>query len=234
MIDDDFLLQSATTQLLNGQFVKVPILIGTNFDEGASFSPQNVNTSDQFRKYLIGNGVTTEDAALDALIILYPDLPSIGIPATLTGRDSSLGLQFKRCAAMIGDVLMHAPRRLTTEIWAANNLSSYSYHFNVVPNGVSSSFGSVHGAEIPFVFNNYNADGYAVHGQVNPFADKPDSYKELVRLMTRQWSSFVATLDPNESGGMYTFLLSPTLRHLIARFDCCVRRLTLADMKNDL
>jgi len=204
MIDDDFLLQSASTQLKNGQFVKVPILIGTNFDEGASFAPETVNTTEEFRNYLISDGITSVDAALDALLLLYPDIPSIGVPATLHGRNPSLGLQYKRCASMIGDILMHAPRRLTTEIWASHNLSSYSYHFNVVPNGVSYNFGSDHGSEWAFVFNNVNGYGYAVHNQVNPFANKPDSYKQLARLMTRQWSSFVANLDPNDSGGMFT------------------------------
>jgi carboxylesterase type B len=185
MLDDDFLLQSASTQLKNGQFVKVPILIEANFDKGASFAPGNVNTTEEFRKYLISNRITTVDAALDALLLLYPDIPSIGIHATLYGRNSALGLQYKRCASIIGDILIHAPRRLTTEIWTANKLSSYSYHFNVVPNGVSYNLGSNHGAEWAFVFNNVNGYGYAVHKQVNPFVDKPDSYKELARLMTR-------------------------------------------------
>jgi hypothetical protein len=37
--------------------------------------------------------------------------------------------------------------------------------------------------------------------------------------MTRQWSSFVANLDPNDSGGMFDFLFSPALRVCILPHD---------------
>ena len=48
VIDGDFIQGSATTQLRNGQFVKVPYLIGGNADEGTSFALRNINTTEQF------------------------------------------------------------------------------------------------------------------------------------------------------------------------------------------
>ena len=190
VVDGDFISQSATTQLQNGEYIKVPILIGCNFDEGASFASESVNTDAEFTAYMesVRFGVANS-SVLDTLSVLYPDIPAIGIPAILHGRPAAapggLGLQFKRASSIIGDALMHAPRKFMTEIWAANNLTSYSYRFNVVPNGVSYSFGADHFKEVAFVMNNVKGDGYVQKGGVDPFADKLESFKGLVKLITR-------------------------------------------------
>jgi hypothetical protein len=78
---------------------------------------------------------------------------------------------------------MHAPRRFMNQIWATNNLSSYSYRFNVVPNGILYSAGSNHFKEVAFVFDNTDGVGYIELAGIHPFANKPASYKNLARLM---------------------------------------------------
>jgi triacylglycerol lipase len=102
---------------------------------GTSFGPRGINTTDQFLAYCRqGTGARALDntTATD-LAILYPDIPAIGIPATLQGRPSgSLGSQFKRTSALAGDLTMQAPRRIMSEAWARFNATSYSYLFNVV------------------------------------------------------------------------------------------------------
>ncbi|RDW95007.1 hypothetical protein BP5796_00770 [Coleophoma crateriformis] len=203
VIDEDFILQDPTTQLLNGQFAKVPFLIGANFDEGASFTPTTINTDEEFVAYLESDGISSDNSTLAILQALYPDIPEIGIPATFHGRPGTdLGLQFKRAASVIGDILMHAPRRYTNQMWAAHNVTSYSYRFNVVPNGDSYSLGASHFKEVAFVMYNIDGVGYVQKGGADPFANKPDSYKDLAYMMTRMWSSFIYNLDPNDSGGM--------------------------------
>ncbi|CZR67950.1 related to triacylglycerol lipase V precursor [Phialocephala subalpina] len=200
-IDEDFIIQSPTTQLLNGQFVKVPLLIGTNTDEGTSFGPIGIDTDAEFRSYLTGR-LTTNNSTLSALQVLYPDIPEIGTPETFKARPGpDLGLQYKRSSAIIGDSLMHAPRRFMNQIWAKNNLSSYSYRFNVVPNGVSYSSGSNHFKEVAFVFDNVDGVGYAELAGTDPFANKSASYKDLAGLMAGMWGSFITTLDPNIDRG---------------------------------
>jgi triacylglycerol lipase len=200
MIDGDFILDSGTTLLLNGQFAKVPLLIGTNTDEGTSFAPTGINTDAEFTSYITAR--STDTSTLSTLAALYSDIPEIGIPATLQGRPGpALGLQYKRVSAIIGDDLMHAPRRFMNQIWARNNLPSYSYRFNVIPNGVSAASGSNHFKEVAFVMDNVQGVGYAELGGVNPFAGKPESYKELAGRIAGMWASFVDTLDPNVAGG---------------------------------
>lgn len=200
-------MQSPTHQLLNGQFLRIPLLIGTNTDEGTSFGPKGINTNADFLTYLAS--LTNDNSTLSSLQVLYPDIPEIGIPETFKAQPGAdLGLQYKRSSAVIGDSLMHAPRRFMNQIWAKNNISSYSYRFNVVPSGVSYSSGSNHFKEVAFVFDNVDGVGYAELAGVDPFANKSASYKKLAGLMAGMWASFITTLDPNIGGGMFFHLKS--------------------------
>ncbi|KAH8667110.1 carboxylesterase family protein [Xylariales sp. PMI_506] len=199
-IDGDFLLNSGTTQIRRGEFVKVPYLIGTNFDEGTAFGVAGINTTEQFLAMVQTR--VSDNRTAETLAALYPDIPEIGIPATLHGRPPpslvpTFGLQWKRSAAYGGDLYMQAGRRLTSQSWAAYNVSSWSYHFDVVVNGLPSIIGSTHFQEVAFVFNNVNGLGYENAVAVNPFAGEPDTFTDLANIISRMWVSFVVNLDPN-------------------------------------
>jgi hypothetical protein len=96
---------------------------------------------------------------------------------------------------------MVAPRRFMAQAWASHNVSSYSYTFNVLAAGTSQLSGSTHFAEVAFVFYILLGDGYNSSVATDPFLNKPESYSQLARLMTRMWASFVVNLTPNQSGG---------------------------------
>lgn len=135
VIDGDLVAQAASVQLEQGLFVRVPYLAGTNSDEGTSFGPSQINTTEQFLAYCRQNPWShiSDNATASDLAILYPDIPAIGIPATIKGRPSpALGLQFKRTSALAGDLLMQAPRRLMAHSWAKYNTTMYTYRFNVL------------------------------------------------------------------------------------------------------
>jgi len=68
-----------------------------------------------------------DPATAQDMAILYPDIPQIGIPATIQGRpNATVGLQFKRTSAVSGDIGQQAGRRLTSHLWASNNATIYS------------------------------------------------------------------------------------------------------------
>lgn len=59
VVDGDFLQKWGSVQLDNHEFVKVPILAGTNSDEGTAFGPTGINTTEQWYEYLTGMFVST-------------------------------------------------------------------------------------------------------------------------------------------------------------------------------
>ena len=84
---------------------------------------------------------------------MYPDIPAIGLPATVKGRPAaSRGLQLKRVSALATDVGQGAPRRLAVQMWAKQGVPAYSYRFNVIVNGLDASIGVPHFQEVAFVF----------------------------------------------------------------------------------
>lgn len=202
-VDGDILRESGTKQLRKGQFVKIPYLNGANFDEGGQFGVKGINTTEQFLALVESAG--PDNATSATIAALYPDIPGIGIPATLEGRPpvslAEYGHQWKRSAAYEGDLWMHAGRRLTSQSWAAHNVSTWSYHFNVLANGVSLLNGASHFQEVAFVMNNVQGLGYNTVVALNPFANTPATFPRLAKIMSRMWISFISELDPNYNRG---------------------------------
>lgn len=54
VIDGDIIREWGSLQLDKHEFVKVPILAGTNTDEGTAFGPTGINTTEEFYAYLTG------------------------------------------------------------------------------------------------------------------------------------------------------------------------------------
>jgi carboxylesterase type B len=210
-IDGDFIQMSPAEQLNQGKFVHVPILQGTNFDEGTSFGAKGINTTAQFLAVVESGGPNATVAQTFAL--LYPDIPGVGVPGTLDGRPTgvwaALGHQYKRASAYGGDLAMQAARRMTSQAYAAENVTNWSYHFNIVPNGVPPEIGACHFQEVSFVFDNTNGMGYNNSVAVDPFENKPKTYVAAASLISSLWTSFIATGDPNSGNGTYT--VSPVL-----------------------
>ncbi|KAK5080033.1 hypothetical protein LTR70_009043 [Exophiala xenobiotica] len=184
--------------LREGRFVKVPLLVGANTDEGTSFGPKGIDNDTAFAKYVSSTGPNANETTI--LETLYPDIPSIGIPETLHGRpNSTYGSQYKRSSAFAGDLYIHAPRRAHSQAWSQQDISSYSFRFNVLVAGLSQYSGSNHFQEFAFVADNTQGLGYGDPNPAypNPFAGKPLSYFDLANLMSRMWVSFVHDLNPN-------------------------------------
>ncbi|KAI9154850.1 Lipase 2 [Paramyrothecium foliicola] len=208
VVDGDILSAPGDVLLRQQKFVKVPILMGTNFDEGTAYAPKGINTTEQFFALMASNGL--DNATATQIAELYPDDPSVGIPATLDGRPSgalaSLGTQWKRVAAYRGDTQQHGPRRFTTRMYAQAGLPVYSYHFNVRPYGIALSDGATHFQEIVFVFNNVNGLGYGNAVSANPMEGKPENFLKIADAMSKMWVSFFVKGDPNYNARKFILL----------------------------
>jgi len=219
VIDGDIMADHPSTQLKSGKFVRVPLLIGTNSDEGTSFgrgkgpNGTGVDTDAEFaqaiRDYLRPGVATASrmsaEQIVDELMTLYPNIQSLGIPSLgswpeivtpETANVGAMGLQYRRTGALFGDLKMHYFRRLSNLAWDAAGVPSWAYRFDVLVNGIPAPVAATHFQEVAFVFDNLRGDGYAT----NPFAGKPDSYRKLAAAMSSAWINFVTGLDPNRGG----------------------------------
>ena len=194
VLDGDFNQEYGSVQLERGEFVKVPIIVGTNSDEGASFSPYGINTTEEFRAALAQEfPVAHQDAILQA----YPDDLTVNVIASLgNGRPSpEFGYQFRRVASFVGDRLFIAPRRQTAVTWASHNLTAYTYRFNAKSAGFAPELAISHFKEIGFVFRNILGVGW--RPDIKPFAGQGQNYIDLAVFMSSSWAAFVHDLNPN-------------------------------------
>ncbi|RMZ09478.1 hypothetical protein D0862_03583 [Hortaea werneckii] len=218
VIDGDFIMDYAYNQIEQGRFVKRPLLIGNNRNEGTSFIVQSgvegadstgdilsiVRSFDQGAPGVSNDTLDvvseayatslTDQQVLDGLGTVSPD-PGVGY-----------GPFFGRAAIYVGDFFFNAARRFTCERWFEEGAPAYSYHFYAVPNGVNETiFGATHFQEVAFVFRNYLGVGYEnvlnTTGLplVSNDAMMQREYHDLSSLMSRMWVSFVSTLTPNDN-----------------------------------
>lgn len=193
--DGDLIQGYQSDQLKNGNFIRVPYIIGANTDEGSAFGARGINTDAQFEAYL--NSTGADYNSVKTLEVVYPNIPALGVLDTVRYvPDNVTGAQFKRSAAFGGDLAFIAGRRLTSQQWAAYNVSNYAYRFNVIVNPLPPIVGVTHFQEVAFVFNNLQGLGYAV----NPFEGEPASFAALSKLMSCSWAAFVYDGNPNGHG----------------------------------
>jgi len=200
VIDGDFLQDYCSSQINDGRFVRVPILYGTNTDEGTAISPAGINTDADFRAAVAQGG--PDNATIDMIEYLYPNIDAIGIPLgySMTAADkTSQGAQWKRGAAFFGDAVEHYPRREVVSAYSRSNITAYSYRFNIQPAGLTDLIGVTHYQEVAWVFDNIDGAGYATNPFNGSLIDRP-TYVEVATLMSRMWASFVHDLDPNNHG----------------------------------
>ncbi|KAL5355894.1 Alpha/Beta hydrolase protein [Aspergillus floccosus] len=190
-IDGAFIREYPQISMKEGRIAPVPILLGSNTDEGTSFGTTGTNTDEECIEQLISSKrwVLTRPQATQ-LLTYYPNDPAVGCPygwGNVTWP--KLGAMYKRYASMAGDLTMVAPRRLLAETMARQRQRVYSYRWDVPALNTSSTIGVGHFAEIPFVFANPVQD-------FTPLGDDPERLA-LGEMAAQMWTSFVVHLDPN-------------------------------------
>lgn len=147
----------------------MPILLGTNTDEGTSFGTTGTDTDEQCIEQLIclytlfyltcfpvlsdvhiasKRWVITRDQATK-LLSYYPNDLALGCPygwGNVTWP--SLGLQYKRYGSMTGDLAMDAPRRMLAQTMSRFKDNVYSYRWDVPALNTTSLIGVQHFAEV--------------------------------------------------------------------------------------
>ncbi|KAE8152161.1 alpha/beta-hydrolase [Aspergillus avenaceus] len=193
-VDGSFIKEYPQISITQGNMAKVPILLGTNTDEGTSFGTTGTDTDEDCIAQLISSkrwNLNREQAT--KLLTFYPNDPSVGCPygwGNTTWPEQ--GQMYKRYESMAGDITMYAPRRLLAQNMSTYETEVYTYRWDVPAQNTSSSIGVQHFAEIPFVFANPVQNMTAL-------GDDP-ARLELANMVAQMWTSFVADLDPNGHG----------------------------------
>ncbi|KZV64178.1 carotenoid ester lipase precursor [Peniophora sp. CONT] len=169
-VDGDFITDDPQKLLEQGKVANIPFITGDCDDEGTLFSISNLNitTEGELKEYLqtyYAPGASDEEVA--AVLAAYPADVAQGSPFD-TGALNAITPQFKRIAALLGDIMFNAPRRFMLQ-QRADKQNAWSYlskRSKALP-----VLGSAHFTDITNVYG----DG--------------DMTEYLVR--------FVATLNPN-------------------------------------
>ncbi|KAH8884135.1 alpha/beta-hydrolase [Thozetella sp. PMI_491] len=202
-VDGDILPAFPTELLRTGRFAHIPHIYGTNSDEGSANAPSGINTDEDLRDFLLyGIGFQFPESTVSRIMELYPNDPAQGVPIN-TGNETFAdnGLQYKRIAAIVGDVFYHGPRLAESRAYAQHS-NTYVYRFNTRPweNSTNATWvdttgelapaylGVEHFSEVAFVFNNPTT--------VGPWPE----YEALSNDMSAQWIHFITTGNPNAVG----------------------------------
>ncbi|KAF3935998.1 Acetylcholinesterase [Dactylellina cionopaga] len=200
VVDGDFVPGFGSQALKEGRYLKVPTIIGTTSDEGASFGQIGANTEADIAGYL--NAVTKfKPASVQQILELYPEGISVPPAENFTGPDDGTangttlyGLQYHRAAAIVGDYMFLGPRRYVTRTLAAQGVPVWSFRFRARANGYQTWYRAGHFTEVAFVFNNLDGLGYAENSLGGPEAAE---YAKLSDFMSKSWVRFIASGNPS-------------------------------------
>jgi para-nitrobenzyl esterase len=161
-----------------GKQQKVPLLIGTNADEGTIFvypDPKVLSMSDQDYQESIKSQY--QDHATDVLA-LFPAATRWDVPAAVSKL---------RTIMSFSAGALHA-----ADTTSMNTQQVYMYQFTRVPDTALKLFGAFHGLEIFYVFSNLSA------GYVSIPDNRADTL--LSQEMMKYWTNFAISGDPNGPG----------------------------------
>lgn len=193
LIDGDFLTDYPSQLMPQGKYIKVPLLIGANTDEGNNFNPavsSSVHLVDDqalINSFLGYRDLDLSPATVKHLLRLYP-----------LQNDTALSLQELeelRAKDMGGDMVMIATRRRMCELMSSNpaNQPVFSYRFDQRLWNRTVEQGVQHFDNVAFSFQN-------ISGLLGP-SPEYDSHRRLSRAVGEAYIRFVNHLDPNPSDG---------------------------------
>ncbi|KAI0506366.1 vacuolar triacylglycerol lipase [Xylaria bambusicola] len=185
VIDGDLIQNLTYDAFADGNFVKIPLIVGDDTNEGTTFAPRDASTigaSDAFLKTQFPY-LTLEQ--LGRINSLYPNPDEDSCPSS--------GCYWQQVSAAYGDMRYTCPGLfISTAMTDFDMPKSYSYRYNVEdPAQVAEGLGVPHTVEVNAIFGPENvpsAPASYFPGGVNA---------AVVPVIQAYWTSFIRTFDPN-------------------------------------
>jgi carboxylesterase type B len=203
LIDGTFLTGYPSQLIRQRKFNRVALLIGADDDEGTSFAPNTPlvpNTEeDIFQNLMTWRQYALTPPTIRRILELYPNDPCVEPPMYITNCSifPSQGLQWRRAAAIGGDMVMISGRRKMCELYTGAGQSVYSYRFDTRLWNKTAILGVTHFDNVAYSFQN-------ITGLLGPMPEY-ERDAALSRAVGMAYVSFVNNLDPNHglvgSGG---------------------------------
>ncbi|KAL5518415.1 hypothetical protein ACEPAH_97 [Sanghuangporus vaninii] len=176
-----------------GKFSRIPMITGTNLDEGTGFIPATFNSSTLLRQWLFTNTTPSpvssfeQNFVIDGILKLYPNNPALGSPFGTGNETFGLDPAFKQASAVFADIAFNSLRRKLAQDVSQHGTKVFAYLFTDPQTLTTAPYlGVTHGAEVVYVY------GAPQNG--------PASIS-LSRSMIDYWVSFATSLDPNDGRG---------------------------------
>ncbi|KAI1124764.1 alpha/beta-hydrolase [Nemania abortiva] len=193
LLDGEFLTGYPSQLMPAGKYVKVPLLIGANTDEGFAVSGTLNTEEDIFNAIFSWRSYALTPPTVRRLLELYPDDPCHEPPYAITNctRNAAKGLMWRRATAIGADLVMISGRRRMAELYSgAGGVPVYSYRFDQRPWNGPEWDGVKHFVNVAFSFQN-------ISGLLGP-SPQYDSHLKLARAIGQAYVGFVNHLDPNK------------------------------------
>lgn len=202
VVDGHTLPAQPLSLLEQGQFNRVPVIFGTNQNEGSVFTAGNLVTNGSLNPSIV---LTDEEYRTIILEIFSPEDsasiyqqydPMKYSDQVNTNELGSLSAPARALSDLLGDWYFVCPSRRSMRAIGQDEASlSFLYRFSWRPShGAFGLLGSFHGAEVPFVFNNLTDD--------LPNIAYSDADESLSRVMLELWSQFALAGNPNSSASI--------------------------------
>lgn len=188
VVDGVVLPDDPARLFLAGKFAHVPLIAGTNADEGTLLGGPPVHNLADLRKFA---GKTFNSQA-DAMLAVYP-----------AATDAEA---YAAAAHASGDLLFLMGTRSVLRAASKANPKTFQYQFTRV-NGIGRriKWGAFHGSEVSYVFGTLPDSVYGTTaGMVGDFSVDADTYNgddaKIAKAMSAAWVRFAKTGDPNGPG----------------------------------
>ncbi|KAF9485003.1 alpha/beta-hydrolase [Pholiota conissans] len=178
-------------------YAKVPFVSGDCDDEGTIFAMANLNitTNAEFLGYMKSNYFPNiSDADLTALGEAYPDDVTQGSPFD-TGMMNALTPEYKRLAAIQGDLAFQAPRRFFLKR-AMRTQPVYSFLFKRGKFAPNNTVGAAHQSDIPEFYGTGSSPDFIGTDALINFANthNPNLPKNSKSLLSKfEWPLYASS-----------------------------------------